>query len=409
MEDNEIKQKFEEIYKSKIEPNVRKLEPYRQEQKKKYDSCMKVLLICILSAIGGFALIPLGDKINNHQLMIIGAICFVGFYIVAVIAGNIQHKVENQYRQTVKPQLLKPILSIFGDFRLAKREILSLKEIQSMGLYYKARSKKDDDVIWGTYKDLPITLFETKLTHSESRGKSSSTVTDFSGLVIKVKVNKRFTGTTIASQELTGDKYIKIIKEMAKSHPDLFPPAYIKIIDNGFFNALGEFDKFMTKKKLQLRNGKLYIPLSFATNNTKNKANKDLEIVHVEDPEFDSNYNIYSDNQVEARYLITPSFIEKIKCMQLAFLVFSIDFAFKDEFLYLFLNGSDFALNQIKTQKVVKKNKNKVVSSEENGFFEVGSIQTTLSDKEIFKDIFNELSSIFSLVDCLKLNDNIGL
>lgn len=404
-----MNEKFEEIYKSKIEPSIRRLEPYRQEQKKKYDSCMKVLLICILSAIGGFALIPLGDKINNHQLMIIGAICFVGFCIVAVIAGNIQHKVENQYRQTVKPQLLKPILSIFGDFRLANREILSLKEIQSMGLYYKARSKKDDDVILGTYKDLPITLFETKLTHSESRGKSSSTVTDFSGLVIKVKVNKRFTGTTIASQELTGDKYIKIMKEMAKSHPDLFPPADMKILNSGFVNALGSFDKFMTKNKLQIRNGKLYIPLSFATNNTKNKANKDLEIIHVEDPEFDSNYNIYSDNQVEARYLITPSFIEKIKLMQVMFLVFSIDFAFKDEFLYLFLNGSDFALNEIRTQQVVKKNKNKVVSCEDNGFFEVGSIQTTLLDKEIFNDLFKELSSIFSLVDCLRLNDNVGL
>ena len=153
MDDNEIKQKFEEIYKSKIEPNVRKLEPYRLEQKKKYDLCMKILLTSILLSIVGFALIPLGDKIKVHQLMIIGVICFVGFCIVSVIAGNIQHKVENQYRQTVKPQLLKPILSIFGDFRLANREILSLKEIQSMGLYYKARSKKDDDVIDADFTD----------------------------------------------------------------------------------------------------------------------------------------------------------------------------------------------------------------------------------------------------------------
>lgn len=407
MEYTEINEKFEKIYKSKIEPSIRRLEPYRQEQKKKYDSCMKVLLICILSAIGSFALIPLGDKINNHQLMIIGTICFVGFCIVAVIADNIQHKVENQYRQTVKPQLLKPILSIFGDFRLANREILSLKEIQSMGLYYKARSKKDDDVILGTYKDLPITLFETKLTHSESRGKSSSTVTDFSGLILKIKMNKRFEGITVGNQKVNIENYIKLLKDVSKKNPELYPPEKLKWLDSPIFKTISQTQKFMSENKLFLKNGKLYIDIFDRL--TKNKVTRKLEKINVEDPEFDSNYNIYSDNQVEARYLITPSFIEKIKLMQVMFLVFSIDFAFKDEFLYLFLNGSDIALNEIRTQQVVKKNKNKVVSCEDNGFFEVGRIQTTLLDKEIFNDLFKELSSIFSLVDCLKLNEKTGL
>ena len=402
MEDKEIKQKFEEVYKSKIEPNLKKLEPYRLEQKKKYDLCVKIMQTSILLTFVSFVLVFINVKnIGAMFLVVLSTTCFIAMYI--------SRKVENEYRKTIKPLLLKPILSIFGNFKLANREILSLKEIKSMGLYHKARNKKDDDVIWGTYNSLPIALIETKLTHSENNGNDSSTITDFSGLIIKVKVNKNFSGITIASQELTYDKYIKSLKEMAKVHPDLFPPEQMKIIDNGLFNALGKFDEFLTKNKLQLRNGKLYIPLSFATNNTKNKANKNLEIVHVEDPEFDSNYRIYSDNQVEARYLITPTFIERIKYMQMIFLSPTIDFAFRDGFLYLFLNGSDEILNEIKVQKALKKSQNKFVVCDKNGFFEVGSIRTTLLDKEIYKDIFKELTSIFSLVDCLNLNEKTGL
>lgn len=399
-EDIKIKQNFEEVYKSKIEPMIRKLEPYRLEQKKKFDFYSKIALKSLLIFLLGFFATLLLHKIG----LIVYIICFVVTCIIGGITSKTANKIKDDYRKTIKQVLLKHILSCFGNFKLANYEVMSLEEIKSMGLYYNAFTKKDDDVIWGTYSNLPITLFETKLTH-QSRGEHSSTITDFSGLVVKVKINKKFTGTTIASQEVTQDKKNEILERMVKAHPDLFPQVDTKTAAGRLFATLAEFQNFKTKNKLHLHNGKLFISLS----NTKNKANKNLEIVRLEDPEFDNNYNVYSDDQVEARYLITPSFMERIKHIQSIFFAPSVDFAFKDGFLYLFLNSSDEILNFIKTQRVAKENKSKITLCETDGFFEVGSIQTTLFNKEIFKDIFDELSSIFSLVDYFKLNENTGL
>ena len=393
MEDNEIKQKFEEIYKSKIEPNLRKLEPYRLEQKKKYDLFFRVnialLVVAVISSI-------VATKVSTQANTLI--VFFVVCIIILFFSIAKQHKISNDFRKTIKPALLKPILSVFGNFRLANNELLSLKEMKLMGLYHKARTKKDDDNITGIYKDIPVTLIETRLTHS-SGGKNSSTVVDFEGLIIKIKMNKRFEGITVGDQKVNIENYIKLLKDVSMKNPELYPPEKLKWLDSPVFKTISQTQNFMSENKLFLKNGKLYIDIFDRV--TKNKVTRKLEKINVEDPEFNSNYNIYSDNQIESRYLLSPSFIEKIKNIQSIFLVASVNFVFKEEFLYLFLDGSSMASELLTGQKQGLQQK--------NGFFEVGDIGTTLIDKKIYLKLFRELISIFSLINYFKLNEKTGL
>ncbi len=39
---------------------------------------------------------------------------------------------------------------------------------------------------------------------------------------------------------------------------------------------------------------------------------REPEMVHLEDPRFDGVFTVYSTDQVEARYLLTPTFMERL-------------------------------------------------------------------------------------------------
>ena len=390
MEDNEIKQKFEEIYKSKIEPNLKRLEIQRIEEKKKYDLYVKV---SIIACISGILLSVLCFLIKSPFIIFL---IIIGF-IVAIPSSILSTKIANNYRKMIKPFLLKPVLSIFGNFRLENKEILSLKEIKSLGLYHRASSKRDDDIIVGTYKDIPISLIEAALVHTESRGKSPTTVSDFNGLILKIKTNKSCEGITVGDQKVNIDNYIKLLKEVAQKNPDMCPPEMLKFLDSPIFKTISQTQKFMNDNKLFIKNGKLCVDIF--DNHTKNKITKKLEQVILEDVEFNNNYNIYSDNQVESRFLLTPTFMERLKNIQATFLVLSVNFVFNNGYLYLFLNGSSACTNMTLEDN----------NADNNGFFEVGSIDKTLLDKKIYLKLFRELVSIFSLINYFKLNEKTGL
>lgn len=390
MEENEIKQKFEEIYKAKIEPNLKRLEAQRIEEKKKYDFYTKIFLIIWVSVVLLFALSFL---FKSPILFVLIAVVF----IAAIIMNGYPRKIYNSYREMIKPPLLGHVLSVFGKFRLVYDEVLSLREIKSLGLYHEAQTKNDDDVIVGTYKDIPVTIIETKLTHRSRKGDEVSINDDFSGLILKIKMNKNFEGITVGNQKVNIDNYINLLKGVAKKNPDSCPPEMLKYLDNPLFKTISQAQKFMRDNKLFIKDGKLCVDIF--DNRTRNKVTKKLEKVVLEDAEFNDSYDIYSDNQVESRFLLTPTFMERLKNIQETFLVLSVNFVFNNGYLYLFLDGSS-ALAGLSPEPSNGVN---------NGFFEVGSIDKTLLDKKIYLKLFRELISIFSLINYFKIDEKTGL
>jgi len=370
MDENQLNEKFDKIYKSRIEPNIKKFELYRLEQKKKADCAKNIALICFFIAL---PLIFIMTSNSNTAIIIPSFIPL----LIAIIYAVIYFKIINKYRKAVKHTLLTPILSMFGDLKLLDTEAITLKEIHSLGLYQHSRTKLDDDVIAGTYKGVPLKIAETKLSHTENCDKSSNSVTDFSGIIIKTVSGKKFKGTIIGEQITNFDSFIELVKEASRKCPEQFPPENIKFIDNIVLKTVSNMEKTIANMKrpfFSVRNG--------------------MEQVKSEDVEFNEKYNIYSDNQIEARYVLTPSFMEKLKKIQSVFLVTGVDFAFKNEYVYLFLNYC-LSSKQIYDNKKAKLN---------FGFFEVGDINETLLNKNIYLLLVKELISIFDLIGYLKLN-----
>ncbi len=103
--------------------------------------------------------------------------------------------------------------------------------------------------------------------------------------------------------------------------------------------------------------------------------------IKLEDPEFEKIYDVYSDDQIEARYLITPSLMERL-----------VQLNNKGKKIILsFENG----------------NINIGIPSNEN-WFEF-PIYKTLYDEKQYKTIIKQFIVILSIIDSLKLYQNIGL
>lgn len=96
---------------------------------------------------------------------------------------------------------------------------------------------------------------------------------------------------------------------------------------------------------------------------------KGLERAKLEDPEFESIFDVYTNDQVEARYILTPAFMEKIKKYREK-LKSEIRLSFIDSILYLTISSSKRvlvapsflrSLNDIISEKVVERYKEEIL------------------------------------------------
>ena len=318
MNKQELEQKFEEIYKAKIEPQLQELESYRLTAKKSFNKNITYIVCLIFIAFYGLYFNIFSSTHNKFQIYgILAFILFIVLMAVSIFFIIRTKKIYDDYRKYTKKALLVPILSVFGEFKLYTEKRTMLYDIQGFGLYPAAEQLTYDDVISGVYKNIPVSIEEINLTHEIETKNSSYTVIDFKGLLFKIKMNKCFNCKIVAGRGLS------------------------------------------------VRNPR-------------------LEKVVLEDVEINKKYKIFSDNQVECRYLMTPSFMERIKNIKTVFDSSYTDFVFNNNYFYLFLGSS-------------------------NNFFEVGNVYQTLYNNKNYIKVFGELYSLFSLIDYFKLDQKTGL
>lgn len=122
------------------------------------------------------------------------------------------------------------------------------------------------DLWWGVIAGQPFTLHEAKLTQQRGSGKNRRTVTVFSGSVMSIGFNRRFQSTTLIEPH-------------------------------------GERRKFLVGgEKEQVTIGD--VP---------------LERIDLTDPRFEDRFTVWSSDQVEARYIVHPEYMERIVAVETAF------------------------------------------------------------------------------------------
>lgn len=387
MDSKKVNEQFELVYKSKIERSIAPLEDERQQLLKYKKIIISIVILTLVITIITLQCFPN----SKFELYV-----FILFFIV--LSGGMFFLLpkENRYRKKIKNNLLMSIFSIFGKFYYSEKELISLNKIRESGLFRDAIHKKDNDRIVGVYKGLNISITETKLTHevknnlSTNSNNSSETVTDFSGLILRIKMNKNFEGHTVVRQKpLSYEQFVNNLKNFQANNKDIIPPETIKVIEAPTVKFLFKSMQFINEHDISFNDG-----LSFSLNKKSSKGKPwKLDNVILEDTEFNEIFNVFSNNQIEARYLLTPSFMERLKNISAVMLVTDVNCIFKDGEIILFLGGGI----------VSSDNKN-------NGFFELEPKSgETLFSKAIYKRVFLQLLTIFDLIHHFKLDQKIGL
>ena len=197
----------------------------------------------------------------------------------------------------------------------------------------------------------------------------------------------------------------EVIKTVEICETGLFPPILYRITDDEF---VGEYQgvKFrMSETKFPINRfiGFTGIILAFEANKSfeshtiiVSKLAPDrhhsfkLEPVTLEDPKFCRDYNVYSSDQTEARYLITPSFMERFRKLKVAFKTTDIACAFLK-------NKVIFALDS------------EGLSGLSKNLFEIDAYSAFNDDREAINIFYNELTSVLDMAAYFKLDEKTGL
>lgn len=300
---SQMRKEFQEAFFKKISPGLSKYESERLRQFG-YTRAVKIAALIII-----LVLVFLTKQIDIGLILFIcciaGAVCF-----------GLKKKFENEIKQKIMPYVCKCL----GDLKWKYAQCSFEQLLCKSGIIDRYNRVSYDDSFTGIYKNINYEICETSFYYTTGTGKNSSTRTVFKGVMIKLDMNKSFTGNTVI-------------------RPDTLKHA------------------------------------SPAAN---------LKHTTLEDVVFEKKFDVFTDDEVEARYLITPSFMERLNNMKTAFSADRVSCAFYDKYLLVGLHTS-------------------------KDLFSIGSLKEPVNDGKQFFTMFEEILSIIKLIDHFKLNQKIGL
>ncbi|ACA84439.1 DUF3137 domain-containing protein [Shewanella woodyi] len=296
---------------------------------------------------------PLTRKFENRRVASLKALrqrlymslaIFAGVLIISVLIDNQQRlglpwpffllplipliwwssRPVSRYKSDVKQRVFPKIFRYFGDdFIFSSTHQMSLSALKRSKLLPSYDNASFEDYVQGTYKGVEIAINELELTKEVKRDKRRETQTVFNGVMVQLSCHKPFTGHTV------------VVKTRG-----------------GLINFLSDSFKSLSRVKL-------------------------------EDVRFEKQFDVFSSDQIEARYLLTVTFMERLQELASCFSG-KIQCAFYDDKLLIML-----------------------ASSEDR--FELGSIFHGATFEYEFSQINKEMRQLFAMIEVLKLDEYTGL
>lgn len=188
-----------------------------------------------------------------------------GGAIYSYIHTEVSSDYRGEFKGLVLPELVKACTPPGGDRELAYSgyDGISESEFRISNLFREPDRYKSEDLITGAIGDTAIRFSEVHAEYKQNSSKGGTRYyTIFHGLFFVADFNKRFLSSTLVLPDTTE-------------------------------SVLGRFGRSLQQLGTQL---------SFSSR----------ELVQLEDPEFERLFAVYSTNQVEARYLLSPSLMHRL-------------------------------------------------------------------------------------------------
>ena len=121
----------------------------------------------------------------------------------------------------------------------------------------------------------------------------------------------------------------------------------------------------------------------------KTFAQRGMQQIALEDPRFENRYQVYSTDQIEARYLLSPSFMERLVHLEELF--------------------TSHQMDRCNLQCAFKDGKLLFTIPAKREWFSTGSIFRPANFIKEINLILQEMDQLFAIVDVLQLDDKTGL
>lgn len=363
----QYKQNFYRIYNSKILPILTEFEGKRKKNLSLIIGIPLILTI-LVSVIYVYFFAPYADIsfILFFLFLFYALVCIVG-----LLGGYFIISINSHFIKNLKVSCMPKIVAAFGNMKWYNQyRLISEKVLSTSQLFAKFNQRTSYDAFKGAYKGVDFEIEEVRLLDESGSGRDKTTIDVFRGVIIKVPVNKTVKGTTIVATK--GDKNIR--------NRD----ASLGIALFCVFMQCLRFTTYETLNIVTIVVIAIIVIVFCYFGLYSKKSDIVLNEVKLEDTEFSKKYRVYSTDQVEGRYLVTPAFMERFKNLQTAFGAKNAKCSFCG-------NNLIFAIST---------NKN---------LFEIGNLFHNLKNPKQMTEFFNELSSILALIDYFKLDEKTGL
>jgi len=359
MENKEqIRQSLEDIY-NQILPTLEKLEVKRLESvkiKKRYNIRV-LILMCAVIAILIFCFIFIFmnfiEKLNSFLYLLIFIFGTILLTLIILPPNMVFNKKDLKYRLMYK---LVPLFNL-----------------------HKWNDTGFGDEFEGKYKDVKFYILETSN---------------------KLNINfntKRFykVKTTIYTKGSRPKYNLDFDKLMKLFCLGLFILGLIPLFSMVFFTCLKEY-KYWDVYMFEQTNWKVYFILLgilgllllitiiyFFVYLHSCKVKKPKDKLNLESVDFKNKFEVYGD-EVEGRYALTTAFMNRLLTMQTAF---------GSGDLTCIIDGNNISFEIKKTKDL----------------FEVADLNKPVNSPECIKEFYNEMTSIWDMIDHFKLDENTGL
>lgn len=315
---------FEEYYQKTIAPRIQQWESYRRSEVK----CAKEIKFLLFVSFLIWILIAIYSlkylfylQVNYDPFDYVLPYSALMLIFVGVCIYKLNH-IQKRFQAFIEEEVFKRILSFYPNLAYFQKEGIEQKIIKETKLFANYDIFKAKNLIEGNVGSLNVEVSDLYLAREEDEYRDGKhyykEVLVFKGFLLLSEISKNLSSTTY----VLPDSIIKLFKGLPSS----------------------------------------------------------LSRVFLEDPLFEKNFDVYSDNQIEARYLLTTSFMDRL--LQLNELR-RVTCCFIGNKMYLAVWQEQDLLPEI-------------------------SLSQNISSEMILQ-IFKDFQIIFEILEILKIEMNIGL
>ena len=349
---------FRAFYREKLEGDYQELEEKRKPYLKSFYWRAAILAAFLFASYFCGIMKYMVEKDNDTAGTIWG---------FAVLFGCVYwwRPVEN-YKTDTKKLVMNKILSFWGDltYHTCPGAVHSPEVLKQSRLFGSFNRREYDDCFEGSYNGVKIAVSEQELRDVRGTGKSGRDVQICKGILISLEMPKKFHGRTVVHAKRWG--MTTVLAAMALFLALMYGAAFFGVLGKRDVLALVTIFPVLTF----LACGGFWVMKDWF------KKRRKMQEVVLEDVVFDKHWNVESTDQIEARYVLTPAFMERMLTVKKRFKGNKIEFSFWN---------------------------NKVLIAVHTGkdMFETTSLFTPALDYRKVQEVVAQFYSVFSVADVL--------